>query len=551
MKKSSSLYVMSRLIGFVKPLVPIMFLAIVMGIIGFLTAIFITVFGGYALLSILDIVAVMSIKTIYTCIVFFAVVRGLLHYAEQACNHYIAFKILALIRDKVFGALRKLAPAKLDGKDKGNLISVITSDIELLEVFYAHTISPIFIAIIVSIIMVVFISQYSIVLGIIALFAYITVGVIIPLIASKTVKKTGKTFRAEFGEMNAFFLDSMRGIKESIQYNYGKKRLQQINERTDSMSKTQEKMKKNAGANSAITGVAIYGFSVVMLFVSSLLYLNGQVGFDGVVISTIAMFSSFGSVIAVANLGSGLTQTIASGNRVMDILDDTPSVKEVTNGKNIFFDGVKFDSVDFLYADEKILDDFSIRIPERKIIGITGKSGSGKSTMLKLLMRFYDTNSGIISISNTDIKEINTKCLRDTESFVTQEIQLFHDSIESNIRIAKLDATRDEIMEACKKASVHDFIMTLPNDYDTEVGELGETLSGGERQRIGLARAFLHNAPLILLDEPTSNLDSLNEAVILKALKEDESRTVVIVSHRVSTMKIVDEVYSVEDVRRS
>ena len=545
--KRSGFQIMARLIGLVKPLSGYMILAITMGLIGHLCAAFITVFGGYAILHVLHPEWSMNLVILFGAVLIFALVRGFLRYAEQACNHFIAFKLLALIRDKVFGALRRLCPAKLEGKDKGNLISIITSDIELLEVFYAHTISPIAIAFLFCIIMVCFIGSYHVALGILALAAYITVGVIIPIVTSKLSGDDGIRFRTKSGELSSFVLDSLRGLSETLQYDQGEKRMAAMNTQTDNLSRDEERMKRTAGRNTAVTNTVILIFDLAMLFLSAEL-----VGFEGCLIVTLALMSSFGPVVALAALGSTLQNTFAAGNRVLDILDESPVVEEITGKEVVQFHGAAAENVTFAYGEETILDDFSVTIPERKIIGINGRSGSGKSTLLKLFMRFWQVQQGEVKISGRNVDAMNTSNLREMESFVTQETHLFHDSIYNNLRIAKLDATDEEIIAACKKASVHDFIMSLPKGYDTEVGELGDTLSGGERQRLGLARAFLHDAPFMLLDEPTSNLDSLNEAVILKSLHQERSgKTVVLVSHRKSTMGIADTVYSVEHGRMS
>lgn len=552
MKKRGNIKIMLSLIGLVKPLIGIMTAAVAMGVLGFLCSEFITIFGGYALLNVLDFDTPIGMKSIFVCALVFAAMRAVLRYGEQSCNHFIAFRLLAIIRDKVFKALRRLCPAKLEGRDKGDLISVITSDIELLEVFYAHTISPICIAVIMSVIMSLFIGSYSAVLGIIAAAAYACVGIAVPIAISKKSGDLGNEVRTLSGELSAFVLDSLRGLDEIIQYSSGKDRLAKLDMHTDSLSARQEKMSRNIGFNSAITECAILAFDMIMLAASTVLYKNGAVGFDGVVIPLIAMMSSFGPVVALANLGTTLQGTLASGNRVLDILEESPVTEEITDGISTEFTGALADNIEFSYGGEKILDDLSLEIEQGKITGIIGKSGSGKSTLLKLLMRFWSVGSGEIKISGENIERINTSDLRDIESFVTQDTQLFHDTIENNIRIAKLDASRSEIEAACKKASIHDFIMSLPNGYNTQVGELGETLSVGERQRIGLARAFLHSADLMLLDEPTSNLDSLNEAIILGSLyKNADNKTVVLVSHRESAMRICDRIYSVQNGRRS
>lgn len=552
MKKRSGFKVMARLIGLVKPLSGYMALAVFMGLAGHLAATFITIFGGYAVTDAAGIKAPFSMTFIIVSVIVFALLRGVLRYAEQSCNHFIAFKLLALIREKVFIALRRLCPAKLEGKDKGDLISVITSDIELLEVFYAHTVSPVLIAVLFSVILCLFIGRFHPLLGLIALAAYVTVGAVIPVATSKISGGDGLRFRTESGELSGFVLDSLRGLPEILQYDCGEKRLEEMNVKIDGLSAAQKRMKNRASQNQGVTGTVILIFDLIMLLASAALYKNGSIDFAGTVIPTIALMSSFGPTVALSNLGSTLQNTFAAGNRVLDILEESPAVEEISDGQDIEFSGAGAQNVTFSYGGDVILKDLSVDIPKASVIGITGASGSGKSTLLKLFMRFWDTKEGQIRISDTDISKINTESLRNAESFVTQETHLFHDSIKSNIRIAKTNATDKEIEEACKKASVHDFIMTLKDGYDTPVGELGDTLSGGERQRIGIARAFLHDAPFMLLDEPTSNLDSLNEAIILKSLDtEKNDKTVLLVSHRKSTMRIADRIYSVEHGRMS
>lgn len=541
----NSMTVMCRLLKLVKPLRGTMVLAVTMGVLGHLCAIFVTVTGAIVITGGSWQMALIILPLI-------ALLRGVFHLLEQNRNHYLAFKLLALIRDEVFGALRKLAPAKLEGHDKGNLIAILTADIELLEVFYAHTISPVFIALIVSLIMIVYIGSFHIVLGLIAFVSYIVIGIVVPLTASKMSQKYGKAFREEFGNLDAFVLDSLRGVKESIQYGSGKERLQEIQTYSSSLLEKEKKLKGAAGTSVAVTSGMILVFDILMLFASAFLFEKGLIDARGAVISVIALMSSFGPVIALASLGTGIQNTLAAGNRVLDILDEVPVVKEVSDGKNIQYAGAECKNVCFAYDQEEILNDFSMDIPEKGIIGIVGKSGSGKSTLLKLLMRFWDVKNGSITISDENIQKTNTCSLRNNESFVTQDTVLFHDSIKNNLLIARPSATDEEVAAACKKASIHDFITSLKDGYDTNIGELGETLSGGERQRIGIARAFLHDAPLILLDEPTSNLDSLNEAVILKALKEScDEKAVLLVSHRKSTMCIADRVYSNENGRMS
>ena len=552
MKKRSGFNVMVRLIGLVRPLAGFMVLAVAMGLIGHLCAAFITIFGGYAAAELLGLGSPLTITGIFIAVAVFALVRGVLRYAEQACNHYIAFKLLALIREKVFFALRRLCPAKLEGRDRGDLINIITSDIELLEVFYAHTISPVAIAVLFCLVMCLFIGSFSVVLALITLAAYISVGAILPLATSKASGDDGLRFRMKSGELAGYVLDSLRGLDETQQYGRGEERLAGMNARTDGLAVEERRMKRTSGRNQAAANTVILFFDLLMLFASAAMYMAGRLDFTGVLIPSIALMSSFGPCVALSNLGSTLQSTFAAGNRVLDILDEEPVVEEIGGREETDFSGAAAENVGFDYGGETILDGVSAEIPLGSIAGITGRSGSGKSTLLKLFMRFWEAKSGAVKVSGRSVNEINTPDLRRMESFVTQETQLFHDSIRANLRIAKLDATDEEMVEACKKASVHDFIMTLPAGYDTPVGELGDTLSGGERQRLGLARAFLHGADFMLLDEPTSNLDSLNEAVILRSLREEKGeRTVVLVSHRASTMRIAEKVYSVEHGRVS
>lgn len=562
--RRSAIQIMGQLIGLVKPLLLFMIAAILLGTVGYLCAIFLTILAGQVVAHGLipqlfyrmrnPRLVFMPVKTILTIMIVIALLRGILHYLEQYCNHYIAFRLLAIIRHKVFEALQKLCPAKLESRDKGNLISIITTDIELLEVFYAHTISPICIAFLTSLFMVLFIGHYHYLAGLLALIAYIIVGVIIPVINGKLGSAEGMTFRNNFGELNSFVLDSLRGLDETIQYNQGEERKQEIIERSKQLAKQQEYLSYREGAQRSITNTVILLASFGMLFLTLFLYLNHELGFEGIITCTLSMMGSFGPVVALSSLSNNLNQTLASGERVLSLLEEKPLVEEVEGDKetNDSFKGATLNHVTFSYDDETILDDYSLKLEPGKITGIHGVSGSGKSTILKLLMRFWDVHQGSITVDEEEIKQIPTKHLRNMESYVTQETHLFHDSIANNIAIAKKDATREEIMEAAKKASIHDFIMALPKGYDTEVGELGDTLSGGEKQRIGIARAFLHDAPMILMDEPTSNLDSLNEGIILKSLKESsKQKTIVLVSHRVSTMNIADTVYEMKDGRIS
>lgn len=569
--RRSALKIMSRLIVLAGALLPVMLTAIILGVAGYLCAIFLTILAGQLLLhGILTEVSGafgslckglslgISVKTLCIAMGVMAVMRGVLHYIEQYCNHFIAFKLLAIIRHKVFASLRRLCPAKLEGRDRGNLISIITTDIELLEVFYAHTISPIAIAVLTSLVMVLFVGQYHILAALFAAAAYVLVGAVIPVWNGRRGGAKGMQFRTEFGDLNSFVLDSLRGLDETIQYRQGEERKRQMTDRSGKLAVIQQELSRMEGSQRSFTNLVILACSFGMLFLTLYLYGLNAMGFDGVLTCTIAMMGSFGPVVALSSLSNNLNQTLASGERVLSILEEEPLVEEIKedgactwNGVRAF-SGASAEHVTFAYEEEEILKDYSFPVEQGKIIGIHGASGSGKSTLLKLFMRFWDVEQGNVLVSGEDVRRIPTKRLRDAESYVTQETQLFHDSIANNIAVGRPGASREEIMEAAKKASIHDFIMTLPRGYDTEVGELGDTLSGGERQRIGIARAFLHDAPFLLLDEPTSNLDSLNEGIILKSLKKECGRkTVVLVSHRKSTMNIADQVYEMENGRIS
>lgn len=547
--------IMYQLLGLVKPLLHIMVITITMGIAGFLCAIFITIFGGLGILNIAGFDTGITLGQVFLVMAILAILRGALRYAEQASGHYIAFKLLAIIRDRVFTALRKLTPAKLEGKDKGNLISVITTDIELLEVFYAHTIAPIVIGVLTSAIMVWFIGSYHYIFGIIATLAYVTVGVIIPVVNGRMGREDGRELRDKFGHLNSFLLESLRGLRETLQYGDGKNRRDEMNCRSEDLEKSQSKLKKWEGVSGAVTDSVILLYTMVMLYVAISLMDKGIIDFAGVLIPVIALISSFGPTVTLSNLSNNLLQTLACGERVLAILEENPIVNDICGKDSIERDAVgdiQCESIDFSYGAEQILKDVTLTIPKGKIVGIHGVSGSGKSTLLKLLMRFWKLNHGTIAINQTEINDINTSSLRNLEGYMTQETWLFKDTIEANIKISKLNASRDEVIEAAKKASIHDFIVSLPNGYDTMVTELGSSLSGGERQRLGLARAFLHDAPIMLLDEPTSNLDSLNEGFILRALDEQRAnKTVVLVSHRKSTLNISDIMFHMDSGRVS
>ena len=562
--RRSGFTIMRSLIVLVKPLTFVMILGILLGVLGFLCAIFLTITGGYGIIKGLYTIGNISIsgniaildslfsRNLFAALILMAVARGILHYGEQYCNHYIAFRILAIIRHKVFAVLRKLCPAKLEGKEKGNLIAIITGDIELLEVFFAHTISPIAIAFITSLIMVIFIGMQHPIAGLVSLFGYLTVGIALPLWNGSRSADAGMNFRNNVGELNNFVINSMYGVDEILQYNQGSMRLNEMNDRSLKLSDNQKKLSIFEGYQRSATNLVIQLFSWVMFFSMLVLYRSGSINFSQMLIATLAMISSFGPTVALSSLSNNLNQTLACGERVLSLLEEEPAVNEVSGEESIQFNGAKLEDVKFSYDSEIILDNLSLDIKKGKVLGIHGVSGSGKSTLLKLLMRFWDVDIGKIFISEKNIKNINTDNLREITGYVTQDTVMFKGSIADNIRVAKQNAGMEEIQNAARKASIHDFIASLPKGYETNVGELGDSLSDGEKQRIGLARAFLHDGDFLLLDEPTSNLDVLNEGIILKSLSQESSgKTIVLVSHRKSTMSLADEVYKMSSGRFS
>ena len=553
MTRHSNFRLMGRMLGFVKPMVGVICISVVCGILGFVCATALPVLAAEAVLSVAGKGSLAwSVGAFGGMLVVLAVARGILHYIEQRCNHYIAFKLLAHIRDLVFGALRELAPAKLSGRNRGELISTITSDIELLEVFYAHTISPVLIAAGMAIVFMVVLANLAPVFALVALCGYILVGVVSPIVVSKASGESGAQARAVQASLSGYVLDNLRGLAQVIQYGAGDARLSGLDERSRAFVDVQRGLKAKGVAGSAVVGVLVVLMAAAQLFIGAPLVAAGAVTPEAYVLAAVTALSSFGPYVALANLGSTLQQTLASGERVLAILDEKPQVEEAEVGKEPAFTGAAVESVSFSYADEEVLHDVSLEIPEGRIVGISGRSASGKSTFCRLLMRFWDADAGSIRIGDADIRSVRTGHLRGLEAFVEQDSVLFHESIRENLLIVRPDATTAELEDACRKASVLDFIECLPQGFDTKVGELGDTLSGGERQRLELARAFLHDAPFILLDEPTSNLDALDEGAVLRALDQERGkRTVLLISHRPSSIAIADQVISLDRGRVS
>lgn len=549
MKRRSGFQIMARLIVELKPLAPVMLITIGMGVLGFLAAIAIAVFGAVALGVLIGEITSFTFKSAIIVMILCAVLRGLLRYCEQLSGHYIAFKILVILRDKIFTALRRLAPAKLEGKEKGNLISLITSDIELLEVFYAHTIAPITIAIITNTIIAIILFTINPWFGVLGAIFFLIVGFAIPYLSSKMAKEAGVEYRNNFGESNSYILDSLRGLKEILLFNSGQRRLDSINEKSRKLNKSLSKIKDHEGIIRGVTDLTIMLAILTFVGTGFGLLISDEVLFIDIVIAVVIIASSFGPVVALSNLSNNLLHTFACAERLFELLDEEPNVEEVKGDGKIESNSIGFKDVEFAYPgrEEKILDDISVNINKGDKIAVIGESGIGKSTFIKLIMRFWDINSGRIDIDGKNIKDIPTKSLRASQTLVSQETYLFNESIEDNIKIGNLNASREEVIEAAKKASIHDFIEKLPNGYDTKAGELGGMLSSGEKQRIGLARAFISSGDVLILDEPTSNLDTLNESEILKSINENcEDKTIILISHRKSTTSVCNKVYKLE-----
>ncbi|MBQ8238484.1 MAG: ABC transporter ATP-binding protein [Oscillospiraceae bacterium] len=550
--RRSGAVIMASLIALLGSLAYIMLLAVINGSLGFICAMGVPLAGAMAIAKAMGEHIPLSYGFLIALAVGCGVLRGLLRYFEQYGNHYIAFRLLAVLRDKIFGALRTLCPAKLEGKQKGSIIAMITSDIETLEVFYAHTISPICIAVIVSGAVVIFVGVVSSwYLALIALLGYIAVGIVAPMISSGKLKASGVRYRGEFASFNAYFLDSIKGIKDIVLNNAGEMRKEEVNRRSDLLLGETKKMKHDITRAGAATELMVSLFIFAALTAGIILVHMEMLSLGRMIIGVVAVFGSFGPVIAISALPGNLTQTFASGDRMLDLLAEKPAVTPVENGRKFHFEDLKVTGLDFSYdGDTQILADVCMHARKGEIIGIVGESGCGKSTLLKLLLRFWQKSHGQIAYNGTDIEQIDTDSLLDNVTMVSQVTYLFDETIADNLRIAKPGATDAELEEACRMASVHNFIMTLPDGYDTRVGALGDNLSAGEKQRLGLARAFLRGSDLILLDEPTSNVDSINEGMILKALRQQKNKkSIILVSHRESTMAVADRIYRVKNGR--
>lgn len=544
--------IMASLIALLGSLAYAMVFAVINGSLGFVCSMGVTVFGAVGVAKALGEQIALSYGVIIGMAVGLGVLRGGLRFVEQYCNHYIAFRLLAVLRDKIFAALRRLCPAKLESKQKGSIIAMLTSDIETLEVFYAHTVSPICIALTVSAAVMIFVGLVSSWwLALVAAIGYIAVGIVAPLISSSAMKEAGVKYRACFSAFNAYFLDSIKGIKDIVLNNAGETRKRGVSERSDALSGYTRELKYKIANATAATEFTVSFMTLIAAGAAVALVAAGEISIGKAIIGVVAIFGSFGPVIAISALPGNLTQTFASGDRVLKLLNEKPVVENIENGEDFLFEDLEVKDLCFSYEkDKEVLKDICLNAKRGEIVGIVGKSGCGKSTLLKLLLRFWSKDGGSISYCGKDIEEINSSSLTDNVTMVSQSTYLFDDTIEENLRVAKEDATEEELERACRRASVHDFTVSLPEGYETRAGALGDNLSAGEKQRIGLARAFLRGSGLILLDEPTSNVDSINEGMILRSLAEQKKdKAIILVSHRESTMAIADRVYRIENGR--
>ena len=543
--------IMARLITLVGSMAWVIVLAIAGGVLGFLSAMGVTVFGAVGIAKLLGEPIALSYTQIMVFALLCGVLRGVLRLWEQYSNHYIAFKLLAVIRDKIFKALRVLCPAKLETKQKGAIIAMLTADIETLEVFYAHTVSPICIAVLVCAAVLLFVWLYvSAYLAIAALAGYVVIGILLPVISSKKLRPYGVAYRKEFSSFNGYFLDSVKGVKDIVLNNAGAARAAEVDRRSEEL-KGQTTLSRHASALSSVVTELCVSLCILLTLVAGIvLYMTHDLTIGRMIIGIVTVFGSFGPVIAISALPSNLTQTFASGDRILNLLEEKPAVMPVTNGSNFEFKSLEVKNLSFSYDSQPVLKDVSFNAGIGEIVGLVGPSGCGKSTLLKLLLSFWKKGSGQILYNGIDIDRINTDSLLENVTMVSQSTYLFDETIEENLRMAKPDATMQELEQACRQASIHDFIMSLPQGYQTRVGALGDNLSAGEKQRLGLARAFLHDSPVILLDEPTSNVDSINEGIILQAIaRRKKNKCIILVSHRASTMAIADRVYSISGGR--
>ncbi|MGL4951988.1 MAG: ABC transporter ATP-binding protein, partial [Mycoplasma sp.] len=504
-KRMSNSKIMFKLILLLNNFICVLLLAIFNGSIGFLTSMSIVIFGSFAIAKFIGENIIMSYELIISLIVILGILRGILRYFEQYLNHFIAFKLLAKFRSKIFICLRNLGVSKLDCKNKGDIISMITADIETLEIFYAHTISPIVIAIIVNLSIFLFLGFYiNWYIALIPLMSHILIGFIIPIISSKMLNKTTAEYRNEFSDYNSYILESIRGLKEVIFNNNVEDRILNIEKKTEALLVSNKKHKNKSSTASATTDLCISISVILSTIIAISMVYTKELSIGMMIISISTIFVSFGPTIALSSLPSNLSQTLVSGQRILQLLNEEPMVKKLVDGKDVRFEELSLKNISFSYNENNlILNNVDLSIKKGQIIGLIGESGIGKSTILKLILRFYQLDSGTININGVNIEEINSKNLLDNISLLSQNTYLFNMTVKENLLLANPNATDNEIIEACKASSIHDFIIELPESYDTLICNSGSNLSAGQKQRLGLARIFLKNTDLILLDEPT------------------------------------------------
>lgn len=545
--KRNTFYVIYRLIALVGRFIWIILLASFSGVLGYLLAINVTLFAGLAILKYVGVAINISYQVLFSIIIISGILRGIVRYFEQYGNHYMAFKLLQIVRVKIFKALRKQSVVKLEEKNKGDLVSLLQGDIETLEVFYAHTITPFLIAFITSLIMVIVISLLSsIYLGLIALGAYLIIGLLIPLIFYKFNKNSGRSYRKKLSQFEEFYLDSIYGGYEIISQNKNDVFINDVENKTEELIKLNKDLDNKNTIFTNIMNLLIVLLNLIIIFVGYILYQRGIIDSYYIIIAYVILTSSFGPVLALANLPNNLSQTFASANRVLDIIDEKPVIKD--GNKELDYSSLTIKDAYFNYGNKAILKGVNLEIKQKEIIGIYGPSGIGKSTILKLIMHFYELDKGSILLNDEDIKEYSLNSLYKNINLFSQTTYLFQDTIKNNLLIAKKDATMEELVEACKNASIYDYIMSLKDGFDTKISDLKNNISEGEKQRLGLARVFLRNPKLLLLDEATSNIDAINEGIILKSLKKyKEKMTIIIISHRKSTLNICDNIYELKE----
>ncbi|EMQ4904767.1 ABC transporter ATP-binding protein [Listeria monocytogenes] len=531
------------LLKFVKPLRGKMILAILLGIISNLSVILISLIGAYGILAVILAQPLNPYKWLFV-MVGCGVLRGVARYLEQYLNHDIAFRLLAIIRERIFSTLRKLGPARLSGKKSGDLITAITSDVEALEVFFAHTISPVFIALGTTIATVGFLGMYDTGLALILLLGQILVGVVLPMISYKRNKKIGTAYQTEFVGLNQAVMENIASLQDIFQFKLGEARLANLTDRGEKLNKQYQKRLRQGSELQILGEWVLIGTATLILVLGSF----WQLPLETILIGTVLSLSSFGSVLALNALGTALLSTFASGKRLYALTEEKPVVTfngplELTD-----FESAELNKVCFSHdGKQAILNGLSLDLPKGKWLGIGGESGSGKSTLVKLLMRYWDPD-GEVNLNNQPLPKITESSLHQIEGVMEQSTFLFEDTIGNNIRLGKKAATLDEVKKAARKAAIDKWIETLPEGYDTKIGGQARNLSDGERQRIGLARLFLHDAPLLLLDEPTSNLDYINEQAILNTLRSEiQDKTVLVISHRKTTLDLAEEQWLLEN----